>query len=241
MTPLSRASAAALISLSIAGCHAAMSNPTTPPSDAPKPGYSNSSEFWPFEFRAHYFGVATYSTYDCKILYNGGIFSMDDERVLQIASSSVGSYPDNLHASAGPYRNFPPPIIVTWRSKPYFVRRLTEEELATANSLGEGDMKDFAPVETRVGGPGADGAPGLVGSNGDKGEWVVVSANWPLCVSRIDPESVKPETAFSSPRGEQAWLKKYDDNFWIFPNWKLDISSKKEILEQAGYCLFVHR
>ncbi len=116
MTPLSRSCAAALITLSLAGCHAAVSNPTTPPNDAPKPGYSNSSEFWPFEFRAHKFGVATYSTYDCKVIYDGGIFSVDDEGVLQIASSSVSKYPDVLHASAGPYRNFPPPIIVTWRS-----------------------------------------------------------------------------------------------------------------------------
>ena len=48
-------------------------------------------------------------------------------------------------------------------------------------------------------------------------------------------------TAFSSPRGEQAWLKQYDANWWIFPNWKLDISSKKELLEQAGYRLFVQQ
>jgi putative protease len=70
---------------------------------------------------------------------------------------------------------------------------------------------------------------------------VILSANWPLCVSRIEPEAVKPEAAFSSPRGEQAWLKQYDTDFWIFPNWKLDISSKKEILMQAGYRLFLHQ
>ncbi len=68
-------------------------------------------------------------------------------------------------------------IIVTWRGKPYFVRRLTTEELATANALTEGDMKDWAPVETRVSGVTPDGTPGVAGSLGNAGEWVVVSAN----------------------------------------------------------------
>lgn len=56
-------------------------------------------------------------------------------------------------------------LTVTWRGKPYFVRRLTEEELAAASALGEGDMKDYTDISNRVSGP--DGAT----------EWAVMSAN----------------------------------------------------------------
>ena len=57
-------------------------------------------------------------------------------------------------------------ITVTWRGKPYFVRRLTGEEIAASGELGEGDMKDFQPSGERISGP-AD----------TENQWVVVSAN----------------------------------------------------------------
>lgn len=57
-------------------------------------------------------------------------------------------------------------IVVTWRGKPYFVRKLTPAEIEAASSLAEGDMKDFAPVDGRLG--GASDAPK---------DWVIVSAN----------------------------------------------------------------
>ena len=56
-------------------------------------------------------------------------------------------------------------IVVTWRSLPYFVRQLTEEEIAAADMLGEGDMKEFEPPENRLSGPGDAAA-----------NWVIVSA-----------------------------------------------------------------
>jgi ubiquinol-cytochrome c reductase iron-sulfur subunit len=58
-------------------------------------------------------------------------------------------------------------ITVTWRGKPYFVRRLTENEVTASAELTQADMKDFAPIDTRVGGPGEETLK----------EWVVVSAN----------------------------------------------------------------
>ncbi|MEO9459392.1 MAG: ubiquinol-cytochrome c reductase iron-sulfur subunit [Lentilitoribacter sp.] len=57
-------------------------------------------------------------------------------------------------------------VIVKWRGKPYFVRYLTDDEVVAADQLTAGDMKDFAPVDTRLGGPGDDAK-----------KWVVVSAN----------------------------------------------------------------
>jgi len=69
---------------------------------------------------------------------------------------------------------------------------------------------------------------------------IVISGNWPLSISRFLSKNVKTEKLFSSPKGEQAWVKKYGSDFWVYPDWKLDIRDKKEMLEKAGYSFFVH-
>jgi putative protease len=68
---------------------------------------------------------------------------------------------------------------------------------------------------------------------------VVIAGSWPLCVARSLAEDVKPYKAFSSPRGEQAWVAKYDSDYWVYPNWKIDLKRYKKLLERAGYQLFV--
>lgn len=55
-------------------------------------------------------------------------------------------------------------IVVTWRGKPYFVRNLRPEEIAAASALTPSDLKDFAPVDNRLGGETTK-------------NWVIVSAN----------------------------------------------------------------
>jgi len=37
--------------------------------------------------------------------------------------------------------------------------------------------------------------------------------------------------------GEQTWITKYDSDFWIFPNWQLDLLDQKKLLWKAGYVL----
>lgn len=69
---------------------------------------------------------------------------------------------------------------------------------------------------------------------------VVISALWPLAISRIKADDLKPDQAFSSPKGEEAFITMKDSNWWVFPNWKLDISSKKQILEKSGYRAFIY-
>ena len=69
---------------------------------------------------------------------------------------------------------------------------------------------------------------------------IVISGNWPLSISRFLSEDVKTEHLLSSPKGEQAWVKKYGSDFWVYPNWMLDLHDKKEELKKAGYSLFVH-
>ena len=69
---------------------------------------------------------------------------------------------------------------------------------------------------------------------------MVISGNWPLCVSRTKAPTLKLNTPFTSPRGEAAWLAQHDGNFWMFPNWKLDLLAHRNELQKAGYSLFVH-
>jgi putative protease len=69
---------------------------------------------------------------------------------------------------------------------------------------------------------------------------IVISGNWPLCVSRIISEKLDAQKPMISPKGEESWVQKFESDYWVYPNWKLDISAKKNQLEKAGYRLFVH-
>lgn len=69
---------------------------------------------------------------------------------------------------------------------------------------------------------------------------IVVSGNWPLCISRIVSENLKTEQEFISPKGERGWVIQYGSDYWVYPNWKLDIKNQKTDLQIAGYSLFVH-
>jgi len=69
---------------------------------------------------------------------------------------------------------------------------------------------------------------------------VVIAGNWPLCVSRVRSDSVKIGEPFASPKGEQAWVAKYGADYWVFPNWRLDLTAREADLRKAGYSLFVN-
>ncbi|GAB6905880.1 peptidase U32 family protein [Desulfosarcina cetonica] len=69
---------------------------------------------------------------------------------------------------------------------------------------------------------------------------IVLSGNWPLCISRTIADGMQLGIPFESPRGEQAWVAQYGPDYWVFPNWRLDIGEKRTQLEQAGMTLFAH-
>ena len=69
---------------------------------------------------------------------------------------------------------------------------------------------------------------------------VVIYGNWPLGISRIISKDLEPDKAFTSPKGETAWISKYNSNYYIFPNWLLNLTSRKEALAKAGFSLFIH-
>lgn len=69
---------------------------------------------------------------------------------------------------------------------------------------------------------------------------IVVSGHWPLCVARGVSSGLKQNQAYISPKGEQAWVRRYGADEWVFPNWKIDLTEKKDALKRAGYRLFIH-
>ena len=68
---------------------------------------------------------------------------------------------------------------------------------------------------------------------------IVIAGNWPLCVARTLSEDVQQDKAFSSPMGEQAWATRHGPDYWVYPNWKLDLRIHKKALYQAGYAVFI--
>jgi putative protease len=69
---------------------------------------------------------------------------------------------------------------------------------------------------------------------------MVLSGMWPLCLSRVLSEKIAPRQPFRSPRGEQAWAVPYADTYWVYPNWALDLSRQRRLIEKAGYQWLVH-
>ncbi|WAH64138.1 hypothetical protein [Xanthomonas hortorum] len=73
---------------------------------------------WPLKFVRHSFGAACYSTYACKVRYNGFLFIDEPNDKLKVSSDSLGSdYRDFLSGGYLGVKNFPPPIEISWRSK----------------------------------------------------------------------------------------------------------------------------
>ncbi|MBF0209840.1 MAG: U32 family peptidase [Desulfamplus sp.] len=68
---------------------------------------------------------------------------------------------------------------------------------------------------------------------------IVLKGFFPLAISRVVSDEILPNKLFTSPRGEGAWVEQRDDNFWVFPNWQLDLRGIKDQLIDAGYKLFL--
>ncbi|MEJ2658894.1 MAG: U32 family peptidase, partial [Desulfobacterales bacterium] len=69
---------------------------------------------------------------------------------------------------------------------------------------------------------------------------IVLYGSWPLCISRVLSNRMETETLFMSPKGEAAWVKNIESDYWVYPNWKLDLRTHRKSLEKGGYKLFVH-
>ncbi len=69
---------------------------------------------------------------------------------------------------------------------------------------------------------------------------IVIHGLWPLGISRSISSDLALNKPFTSPKGEISWVSKHNNNYYVFPNWYLDLRSKKDLLKKAGFCVFVH-
>ncbi|GAB6036429.1 peptidase U32 family protein [Fundidesulfovibrio butyratiphilus] len=69
---------------------------------------------------------------------------------------------------------------------------------------------------------------------------VVTHGYWPLGVSRTMTQEVKSCEPIASPKGEICWVTRYGQNFWIYPNWEIDLHDKEAELTKAGYLHLIH-
>ncbi|TYT26388.1 hypothetical protein FZO89_09020 [Luteimonas viscosa] len=111
------AAAVMAASLATTGCQGmAMTTQDVPPEEPARP--DNTVADWPLKFVQHNFGAFCYSTYGCRVRYNGFDHTADPDGELALSSESLGDrYPDNLGGGYLGILNFPPPAQVRWRSK----------------------------------------------------------------------------------------------------------------------------
>ena len=57
-------------------------------------------------------------------------------------------------------------VVVIWRGAPYFIRRLTEEEVTAATEASQDVFRDYAPVEGRI-----------ASVEGSDAKWTIIAAN----------------------------------------------------------------
>jgi putative protease len=69
---------------------------------------------------------------------------------------------------------------------------------------------------------------------------IVIAGNWPLCVARTLSMECQQHRTFTSPRGEQAWAVRHGSDYWIYPNWQLDLRSHKKALHKSGYAFGIN-
>jgi putative protease len=69
---------------------------------------------------------------------------------------------------------------------------------------------------------------------------IVLYGNWPLCISRVLSNRLETDKLFTSPKDEAAWAVKIESDYWVYPNWKLDLKTQRKTLEKGGFTMFVH-
>jgi len=125
------------------------------------------------------------------------------------------SNPDKMQLWAGPFCNLTNPFALKAIANLGFIGAVISPELGADDILA---LPNQSPLPLGI----------------------VVSGNWPLCISRVVSERIALEEPFSSPRGEQAWASRYGSDYWLFPNWELDLKHLQRKLEKAGYRVFIH-
>lgn len=69
---------------------------------------------------------------------------------------------------------------------------------------------------------------------------IVTRGFWPLGITRTMAQELKTCEPITSPKGEQAWMTRYGQNYWLYPNWEVDLGDKAFDLGKAGYMHIIH-
>ena len=123
--------------------------------------------------------------------------------------------PEDLQLWAGPFCNLANPLALAALKQAGFAGAFVSPELGSEAFL---ELPRLSPLPLGV----------------------VLTGMWPLCLSRVISDTIDTRHPFASPRGEEAWARRYDDNIWIFPNWQLDLSDQRQALDKAGYQWLAH-
>lgn len=70
---------------------------------------------WPLRFDRHSFSARCYDTLECSVQYAGS--EHGDEKPSQPSTTYGPGYLDNWSGAHGMIRNFPPPAVVSWKSR----------------------------------------------------------------------------------------------------------------------------
>ena len=68
---------------------------------------------------------------------------------------------------------------------------------------------------------------------------VVVSGFWPLCVSRTLSGEMSTDAPFTSPKGETGWVHQYGSDYWVYPNWGINLEAQTKDLVNSGYRMLI--
>jgi putative protease len=123
--------------------------------------------------------------------------------------------PSRLNLWAGPFCNLANPLAIAAAAAMGFAGAIVSPELAREDCL---KMPRRSPIALGI----------------------VVAGNWPLCIARSLTQELSQGKTFASPKGEEAWATKYGPDYWVYPNWKIDLHGQKKLLQKAGYTLLVH-
>ncbi len=119
-----------------------------------------------------------------------------------------------LNLWAGPFCNLANPLAIASVERLGFVGAIVSPELGAEDVLR---MPQLCPIPLGI----------------------VIAGSWPLCVARSMSDGIQLDKPFTSPKGEQAWATRYGSDYWVFPNWKLDLQSRNTALQKSGYRLLV--
>lgn len=68
---------------------------------------------------------------------------------------------------------------------------------------------------------------------------IVLRGSWPCGISRVMCSELKTCEPLVSPKGETFFVSRYGQNYWLYPNWTMDLTHKTKELRSAGYTYLV--